>query len=813
MTSVGKPGPMQLATGRRFRRPMPVLFITVALAVAGVGPGRQASAAGVAPTVGSVIVNEYNAINATVGHDYFELLTTAEVDLRGLRISDNELVSGVLNQGETVLVFGQDAFLEKVPSGTLIVVWTSPGVPADTATDPTANDWTMVLSPGAGITSGTDGLGGAVVSGLQTAGDGLYVYLPGPDGTSAGTDNVYLDFVSWENDGGDAPSTMTDLNLSAEADAAYVVGGCDARANDTATNWVRHGSAPGKSPNTPGAPNPSQDLSNCRQTGASSAAQPAPAAQPTSRPLQRSQVVFNEFSADKGDFVELLVLEDGVDLRGARVTDNDLLPGQTADKFKGGEAVLVVGNDPFLAQVPKGTTVALAMKLASPLPVDQDSSDGTLLLLPGQGFSVSDDGLGGKVDAGWSAKGDALFLYSVIDQTSLRSAGPIQVIDYLPWGKPGTVKPSSPSVRAPSPAITTAYASNSAPCASGPGARSRSWSQRTRSPGAVNVGQDLSSCRGFESKGVDEIASTPPGFTLATQLTDWDLKGPFASRAPDMEGAITLPAEAHNNGMAVTAKGVIVGNYKKSDTTMQLHSWLPGEAKWQRVGFDFPDLVAGSNRFPSGMQAAGELIAFTDTKYVRFVERDPRGLGEYTGYRFEIPKTASNEVVGFTYDAKRDRFFLALAKDGGGIWATPQGEPYRTAEGGENSKFRFTKIASGGVGFGEAGIALVVDPYSGQLLVLAFGPTDVSNPATFFDFRWVLLDPRGDKGVVGDRLFIRGVQGASDITTFGPSFRWGATATMDGANQLRIWAMPRRQSGLEQLADRTSPVYWTVNRP
>lgn len=779
----------------------------VALSLVSIGSPRLAAAAAGSPNVGSVVVNEYNAINAPVGHDYFELLVTVDSDLRGLRVTDNEVVSGLVNQGESVFVFSQDSFLESVGAGTTITVWTSPGVTTDTVVNPATNDQSMTLAPGVGLSVGVDGLGGAVVTGLQTTGDGLYVYLPGPDGTSAGSDNVYLDFVSWEDDGGEAPQGMADLNLPAQSDAAYSIGGCSSTGNDGATNWVRHGSAFDKTPSTPGTVNPKQDLSGCKKLPSNPT---PPVVQPTSPVLRQDQVVFNEFSADKGDFVELLILADDVDLRGVRITDNDLQP---SGKFKNGESVLVVSDDLFLSKLPKGTTVVLATKLSNPLEPDQDSSDGTLVLLPGRGFSVSDDGLGGKVDSGWSAKGDALYLYSVIDRVGLRSAGSIEFIDYLPWGKHATLKPSSSSIVAPIPPISEAYASNMSPCTDSPAVRSSKWTQRTRSPGRVNFGQNLGDCSGSQTAVDEPVPSAPTGFTLATRLTDWDLKGPFGGGAPDMVGSITLPAGAHNNGMAVTAKGVIVGNYKRSDTSMQLHSWSPGKSNWIKAVTDFPGFVEGSNRWPSGMQAAGELIAFTDTKYVRFAEWSPKGLGQFRSYDFEIPRDASNEVVGFTYDAKRKRYFLALANSGGGIWASPIGEPYQLANGNANAKFRFTKIANGGVGFGEAGISLVVDPYSGQLLVLSFGPTDAPDQATYFDFRWVLLDPRGDKGKVGERLFLRGVPGVGGPTTFGPSFRWGATATINGAHELRIWAMPRRQTVLEQLGEVTTPVYWTLTAP
>ena len=83
-------------------------------------------------------------------------------------------------------------------------MWTSAkGVTTDTVVNAGARDWKMVLAPGTGVALGADRLGGSLNAGLSNDGDALYLYLPGPDGNSAGTDNVYLDFVSWEDDKAD----------------------------------------------------------------------------------------------------------------------------------------------------------------------------------------------------------------------------------------------------------------------------------------------------------------------------------------------------------------------------------------------------------------------------------------------------------------------------------------------------------------------------------------------------------------------------------------------------------------------------------
>src|SRR5262249_45375424 len=138
--------------------------------------------AGTPPAADDIIFNEYASDNDANGNDFVELLVMRDgVDLRGLRFSDNELMSGALNNGEAVFVFGNDDFLASVPKGTLIAVYMlAVGITTDTVVNPAAGDWKMVLAPGTGVTASTDGLGGALNVGLATGGEALYLYLPGP---------------------------------------------------------------------------------------------------------------------------------------------------------------------------------------------------------------------------------------------------------------------------------------------------------------------------------------------------------------------------------------------------------------------------------------------------------------------------------------------------------------------------------------------------------------------------------------------------------------------------------------------------------
>src|SRR6476660_7406351 len=71
--------------------------IILALAVAFTS-GRVTIAAGTPPAAGDIIFNEYASDNDANGNDFFELLVLRDnLDLRGLRVSDNEVDgSGVL---------------------------------------------------------------------------------------------------------------------------------------------------------------------------------------------------------------------------------------------------------------------------------------------------------------------------------------------------------------------------------------------------------------------------------------------------------------------------------------------------------------------------------------------------------------------------------------------------------------------------------------------------------------------------------------------------------------------------------------------
>ncbi len=304
------------------RKSASICFMLASVSLVGGFVSPASAAPGTPAKAGTVVINEFNAINDANGNDYFELLVLGDgVDVRGLRVTNNKQTRNGPNDlkgGKAVYVLGKDAFLESVPKGTVIAVWTSAaGVAVDTTVNPNAGDWKLVLAPGTGVTATDDGLGGEVKTGLDPNKDQLALYLPGPDGTSAGRDNIALDGVSWENES--TPSALSNddgkdqrkdekkdgENKSAEnksgektsdakksgdddgevakvsgrdsedsseqplvgvglpGPAAYVTGG-DCAALAGARNFVSHDKAPGMSPSTPGLQNVSQDLSACR---------------------------------------------------------------------------------------------------------------------------------------------------------------------------------------------------------------------------------------------------------------------------------------------------------------------------------------------------------------------------------------------------------------------------------------------------------------------------------------------------------------------------------------------------------------------
>lgn len=790
------------------------LTVSALVVAALAAPVASSFASGFTPTVGSVVVNEYNSINDAKGGDWFELLVKVEgTDLRGLRVTDNPIVGGALKGGEGVFVLGSDPFLKQVPAGTLIAIHSvATGVTTDTTTNAASGDRSMTLAPGTGVTRTADGLGGAPTTGLSTAGDSLTVYLPGPDGASTGSDNVYLDFVSWEDDGSEPPVGLADLNLPAPSDAGFTMRSCAATVQSPIALWTRHMIAPGRAPNTPGAANPAQDLSSCvpRPAGQASPttqsrlAATTTLAPPTLQPstpstLGPGDVVFNEYRTSLPEFVELLVRRKS-DLRGLRITDNELVAG----KFNSGESVIVFGQDQFLANVPAGTLVAVFLNSAvlagptSDVQIDTDASDYGLVLAPGTGLAVSNDGLGGPVKVGFGDD-DALFLYTV----GRNSAGPgIFHLHFVSWRKSKTAPPTGLATLK----VQATLGIHTGSCSTEHSELALMWGEgRVPTPGGVNQTQDLSDC-GTGSPRVGDPLSSPSDDDFISQLVNGTIRTPVFQTAPSLDNPVSIPAVSHNNGMAVTGRGQIVGNYQMSDTIGQIHIFNPGSSAWKTYRSEFAERLK-ENRFPSGMQAEGQLLAVADNRFVNFHLVGPEPKLGLIPLKITPPAGTNVESVGFVYHRLLQRYIVALP--GSVLYASTAGEPMTLPNNTLNPKFKFTQIKStGDIPYGEAGLALLYDPLIQELVAISFGPKG-SEQAETFEFRSVRFDASGTKATIGDRGGTRIVPSASGGLTFGPSFRWGATATIvDG--RIRLWAMPRRQSGLEQLGDYTEPAYWDI---
>ncbi len=221
--------------------------------------------AGAAPAPGDIIINEYISDDYN-GADYVELLTLkAGLNIQGLRISDNELTAaqvwGDANESAIALSSTETGF-DNLPAGTRIVIWT--GAAATATTDLNGADGTIVVKPGAGAALET---GCGANSGFATAGDAIYVFLPGPDGGSgcvgagavgSAADNVYLDFLRYETGQNPIPvppTGLADIDLPSLADNAYYCG-ITAAGNDVVANWVRYdGPTPVAGQTTPGLSN------------------------------------------------------------------------------------------------------------------------------------------------------------------------------------------------------------------------------------------------------------------------------------------------------------------------------------------------------------------------------------------------------------------------------------------------------------------------------------------------------------------------------------------------------------------------------
>jgi hypothetical protein len=229
---------------------------------------------------GDLIFNEFTA--ATDRTNFFEILTLkGGLDLRGLRVTNNALVSGQLANSGSVFTFSNDAYLSNVPKGTIIAVYMSAtGVTTDTVVNGTS-DWSLVLAPGTGVTVGADGLGAsAATPNLVASGGALYAYTPGADGNSGGTDNGYLDFIKWGTSTAGTPTNLTTTIVldqttgwDAFSNAAYFIGSSFVDHLDVAGNWLTYTTNAGDTTPNPGSNNgDAQDLSTLRNADAGATA-------------------------------------------------------------------------------------------------------------------------------------------------------------------------------------------------------------------------------------------------------------------------------------------------------------------------------------------------------------------------------------------------------------------------------------------------------------------------------------------------------------------------------------------------------------
>ncbi|MBC8064158.1 MAG: hypothetical protein H7Y17_04965 [Chlorobia bacterium] len=255
-------------------------------------------------------------------------------------------------------------------------------------------------------------------------------------------------------------------------------------------------------------------------------------------------------------------------------------------------------------------------------------------------------------------------------------------------------------------------------------------------------------------------------------------------------------ANLHINGMAMTGGGKVVLNYPHSGgATGDLYHWLEGESNWKKHTFEMFDKGLTENRYPSGMQAVGDVVAVADNKYVNFF-RVGATVTEMPEARFEIP-SGNRENVAMAYHPTHQRVYLATME---GLYRSTTPDATGTNASPSANLFKFTRISgSGNMKFGEAGMALLYDRTTGHFLCLALGPDKAFDSVEAYK---ITLTNFG---------FFQGIESLGRITPARPttqggddgvgswaSFRWGGTVSVSSDGNLEIYAAPKRLDNVVQ---------------
>ncbi len=245
----------------------------------------------------------------------------------------------------------------------------------------------------------------------------------------------------------------------------------------------------------------------------------------------------------------------------------------------------------------------------------------------------------------------------------------------------------------------------------------------------------------------------------------------------------------HVNGMAYNGRDIIVNFPHDNRNKGDLFWWNKADG-WEEMTFDMVNKTAGSDRFPSGMQASGRLLAVAENKYIRFFDfgAGPKSsVSEISSMKIEMP-AGNKEVVGMTFNKSLNRYYLVTV---GAVYASRAGiSPF--INNVYNPSFQFVKItSSGGIPFGEAGLALLYDEANPlKLICLSLG-TDKKS----FEYKAteITLYTTGNSATIGTSFTTKTLSPPSghDLTGSGASFRWGGTADYNNG-VLSIYAAPKR---------------------
>ena len=239
-------------------------------------------------------------------------------------------------------------------------------------------------------------------------------------------------------------------------------------------------------------------------------------------------------------------------------------------------------------------------------------------------------------------------------------------------------------------------------------------------------------------------------------------------------------ARTHIQGVAILKNGNLVLTHtvgRLSDSTEYELHLLDRSAKKHIKGYSFNMPGEG---WPSGAQACKDIVAVAAGGQIQFVDFNkspPVRLDHLT-----IP--VGTENVGFAFHPEHQCYYVAIP--GVGLWNC-ESEP-------ANSNSKFTKVdgftGADQMKFGEAGMNLVYDEPSKSMFTISFGSDRDGNRDSPTKFSIAKIS--GTKGQLRAQLEKYGsLKMKTEITTLGPSFRWGAGLRTTSTGDVDLVVAPR----------------------